>query len=62
MLSESLYFSMILILLCSWNKSSSLRGSPLVQPIPLLDRLVKEGRLGRKSGKGVYDYSEETKK
>ena len=29
----------------------------LVKPSPLLQKMIKEGRLGRKSGKGFYDVS-----
>ena len=31
----------------------------LYRPSPLLEKLVSEGRLGRKAGKGVYDYPAE---
>lgn len=32
------------------------------RPCPLLSQYVKAGRLGRKAGRGVYDYSQESPK
>jgi 3-hydroxybutyryl-CoA dehydrogenase len=32
------------------------------RPCPLLAQYVKAGRLGRKSGRGVYDYREKAQK
>ena len=32
------------------------------KPCPLLVKFVREGRLGRKSGRGVYDYGQSAEK
>ncbi|TPX36188.1 hypothetical protein SmJEL517_g01601 [Synchytrium microbalum] len=41
-----------------WYESGKgLAGDKLIAPSPTLDEMVRKGNLGRKSGKGFYDYS-----
>ncbi|KAL3272911.1 hypothetical protein HHI36_014370 [Cryptolaemus montrouzieri] len=41
-------------ILDSWHKKFP--DNPLFEPIKTVDKLVKEGKLGRKTGEGFYKY------
>lgn len=41
-------------ILDGWHKKYP--NEPLFKPIPLLDKLVAEGKLGVKNGEGFYKY------
>ncbi|KAJ9055478.1 hypothetical protein DSO57_1003555 [Entomophthora muscae] len=40
-----------------YSSNPHLKGESLVIPSPSIEKLVSQGHLGRKSGKGFYDYS-----
>ena len=40
----------------AWSKENP--NDAVFKPIALVDKMVAEGRTGRKSGRGFYDYTE----
>jgi 3-hydroxyacyl-CoA dehydrogenase len=41
-----------------YSQSQHLKGNDLVKTPKLLNEMVNQGKLGRKSGAGFYDYSQ----
>lgn len=54
-LCDSVGIDVVKLIMDSWHKEEP--ENQLFVPVKLIDKMVAEGKLGRKAGKGFYDYS-----